>query len=61
MQTEDEIRDLCKRLIASEDEAQIRFLANRLRALIHQAVEDARSQAACLPMLETAPQRKKAA
>ena len=61
MLVEDTIRDVRKRLIACEDEAQIRLLACKLRALIHQRIEDARSQIRCLPDLDTAAKRKKSA
>ena len=61
MLVEDKIRDVWKRLIACEDEAQIRLLACKLRALIHQGIEGARSQIRCLPYVGAAAQGKKSA
>jgi hypothetical protein len=58
---EDEIRLLCGRLIVSDDPAEIRVLGQQLRWILHQWLQEARSQIRVLPLLNTKANRKKAA
>jgi len=59
---EDEIQEICKRLVAGNgEEAALGALARRLRDLHHQFVEDARRNIRILPLLDNAAKRKKAA
>ena len=61
MLVDDEIRDTCKRLISSDNEADVTSLARQLRLLLSQWTQEVRSQVRILPMLETQPNRKKKA
>ena len=61
MSVEDEIQKICEQLVAGNaDDAGLSTLARRLRDLRHQLVEDARGKVQILPLLDTAPKRKKA-
>ena len=61
MSVEDEIQKICEQLVADNgDDAAMSTLARRLRDLQHQLVEDARRKVQILPLLDTAPRRKKA-
>jgi hypothetical protein len=56
---EDEVRDVCKQLVASKDgDAATIVLARRLRELLHQLVQNARDQVRILPLLDRAPKRQ---
>ena len=48
MSHEERIRDLCERVIAAQDEAEISALADELRWVLHERVEELRSH---LPVL----------
>lgn len=61
MPEEQEIRELCGRLIACDDEAEIRALADRLRWLLHQSIEEARDQVGLLPLIQKKARGKTAA
>lgn len=61
MPFEQEIRELCGRLIACKEEAEIRALADRLRWLLHQSIEEARDQIGILPMIQKKARTKTAA
>lgn len=61
MPVEQEIRDLCGRLIACDDEAEVRVLADRLRWLLHQSIEEARDQIGILPLIQKKARSKTAA
>jgi len=41
---EDSIKDLCDRLLAEQDEARARDLGHKLRAALHEYVEQTRSK-----------------
>lgn len=56
---DEEIRKICGQLIACEDEAEIRALAGELQRLLHEAIEEARSQIRVLPFLEAPASRGK--
>ena len=53
MASEDEIRQLCARLIECDDDAEIRVLADQLRRQMHRRIEEARSQISVLPLLDS--------
>ena len=57
MPIEDEIRQLCRRLILCDDPAEIRVLGNQLRWILHQSIQEARGQIRVLPLLDAEPKR----
>lgn len=60
MPSDDAVRNVCRQLIDSQNEDEIRVLGDQLRRLLHESIESARSQARVLPSLDEAPKRKKA-
>ena len=61
MHADDAILNISRRLLESQDEAEIMALAEELRRLLHECVESARLRVRVLPLLDEAPKRKKAA
>jgi len=58
---EEEVRDVCKQLVASKDGDAAIVLARRLRELLHQLVQNARDQVRILPLLDKAQKDQNAA
>ena len=56
--SDEEIRNLCKQLIACRDDAEVHILAERLRQLVHESIQEARSQIRVLPILNRSAERK---
>lgn len=61
MPTVEEIREVCDRLIACEDDVEIRRLAVELQRLTHEFIEETRGHMRVFPLLNAAPKRKKVA
>jgi hypothetical protein len=58
MPSEDDIHDVSQRLIACDDDAEVRILAQKLRRLLHESTEEARSQIQILPDLQKHAKRR---